>query len=780
MSEVDSFALPSCSEVESFALPSRAHHHIEWEEEDLLPVPRPREVRQAASSFSIGTSAIDGWRPRNFAAMSDEALEAMGLLIVMTEQQGGFPDTMAEFLIRLIPKPVSGRRPVALFKAAVRMWYKVRQKICKAWLKFNVQESAINLNTGRQVGDAVYRDLVRALIGEKEGRVTVEVNMDGEKFFDNIKHHILHKQAKAVGYPMVLLRVSLATYRARRALVGDHQMISPMMRASQGAAAGSAHATFEATAVLLLEVRAHLLAFPTSGLSIHVEDFKESASSSETGAAVVELCCKVASLVEKFEINLELPFGKEKTNIIGSSKEVTRLAAEGLGVWAGGCEEEGSVKRLGYDYQLGSRMGRTPTVALQRIGKGRGRCLRFRSLLGRKKLCYSPIFTAGVLPAALFGAETLPLPGKVLKRLRNDGLRAAGVRFAGADTDVLSMCINPKACPEFKAAAAPILRWAREWWMTGQDMKHKPKDCLTVIEMVKAHEAGKDYGFENNYKYWPKDPIAAVRNALRSFEWTWPNAVTFVDRRGAEMHMSFGTPAMLEGFLARDFKDCLDQKVAMRRSEAGQRVSFETFRRVVRSKAKKALNAKERKCLIQWQAGALLTRTKLAAWGYDLGVASAGSKSALLCDLCKKQADTTEHRLLQCEEVDYITIEFMPKGLVHAMSCDPLSLTVQRGWLTCLPCPEPSAVDEVRTLPEGIDFEPFMPSEGPVYTDGSCFEGNWGNAARACFSAVQIDDEGDLTKAIYASVPAGSPQNAVMQSTWLRCRQQHTLRRSTR
>eukprot|EP00972_Heterocapsa_arctica_P088598 13064037-Heterocapsa_arctica.AAC.1 len=78
---------------------------------------------------------------------------------------------MAEFLIRLIPKPVSGRRPVALFKAAVRMWYKASTRSqCEAWLKFNVQESAINLNTGRQAGDAVYRDLVRALIGEKEGR----------------------------------------------------------------------------------------------------------------------------------------------------------------------------------------------------------------------------------------------------------------------------------------------------------------------------------------------------------------------------------------------------------------------------------------------------------------------------------------------------------------------------------------------------------------------------------------------------------------------------------
>eukprot|EP00972_Heterocapsa_arctica_P056213 8294435-Heterocapsa_arctica.AAC.1 len=54
---------------------------IDWEEEDLLPVPRPNELREAAASFSIGTSAIDGWRPRNFAALSDGALELMGLLM---------------------------------------------------------------------------------------------------------------------------------------------------------------------------------------------------------------------------------------------------------------------------------------------------------------------------------------------------------------------------------------------------------------------------------------------------------------------------------------------------------------------------------------------------------------------------------------------------------------------------------------------------------------------------------------------------------------------------
>eukprot|EP00972_Heterocapsa_arctica_P021510 3165134-Heterocapsa_arctica.AAC.1 len=60
-------------------------------------------------------------------------------------------------------------------------------------------------------------------------------------------------------------------------------------------------------------------------------------------------------------------------------------------------------------------------------------------------------------------------------------------------------------------------------------------------------------------------------------------------------------------------------KAVKRRTSEGQQVSFETFRRLIRSKAKKAPDAKARRCLIQWQAGSLLTKSKLASWGYDMG-----------------------------------------------------------------------------------------------------------------------------------------------------------------
>ena len=60
----------------------------------------------------------------------------------------------------------------------------------------------------------------------------------------------------------------------------------------------------------------------------------------------------------------------------------------------------------------------------------------------------------------------------------------------------------------------------------------------------------------------------------------------------------------------------------------------------------------------------------------------------------------------------------------------------------------------------GESFTCCIPQDGPVYTDGSCFEGSWGLAARAGYAAVQVDGAGNLVRALYAPVPAGCPQTA--------------------
>jgi hypothetical protein len=99
------------------------------------------------------------------------------------------------------------------------------------------------------------------------------------------------------------------------------------------------------------------------------------------------------------------------------------------------------------------------------------------------------------------------------------------------------------------------------------------------------------------------------------------------------------------------------------------------------SGARLAPNAKERKCLIQWQAGVSLDQEKLAAWAATWCVASLQEASRHHCATSAKQADTTEHRLRKVRR-STTPIEFMPKGsFARAMSKDPLSFMVQRGWM---------------------------------------------------------------------------------------------------
>ena len=112
---------------------------------------------------------------------------------------------------------------------------------------------------------------------------------------------------------MILLCLSLDTYRQRRALLGELNVVSGWMRATRGVSDGSAHATFEATAMILLEVRLHVASFPGKTLSVHVDDFKEAATGSGPEEAAEALCEKTASLLHRLEHELSLTVEKSKT-----------------------------------------------------------------------------------------------------------------------------------------------------------------------------------------------------------------------------------------------------------------------------------------------------------------------------------------------------------------------------------------------------------------------------------------------------------------------------------
>ena len=80
-----------------------------------------------------------------------------------------------------------------------------------------------------------------------------------------------------------------------------------------------------------------------------------------------------------------------------------------------------------------------------------------------------------------------------------------------------------------------------------------------------------------------------------------------------------------------------------------------------------------------------------------------------------------------------------------------------------MPLPIPTPPDSVPRV-KYINMEPgtlFDPADGKVYGDGSCYNPASKWLARAGFAAVQVDQGGEVIRAIYGNVPASLPQTSL-------------------
>ena len=74
--------------------------------------------------------------------------------------------------------------------------------------------------------------------------------LDLVKAFDHVPHDILAECASRAGYPLHLLRLSIAAYRLGRVLAASN-LVTRVVHATRGIVAGAVHATVELRALLL-------------------------------------------------------------------------------------------------------------------------------------------------------------------------------------------------------------------------------------------------------------------------------------------------------------------------------------------------------------------------------------------------------------------------------------------------------------------------------------------------------------------------------------------------
>ena len=145
------------------------------------------QIVKAAASFKRSTSTPDSFHPRWFGGLGQPALEALVRLMFLFELTGFTPFSS---LVRMLPKPTGGWRPIALLAALIRLYSKVRLQQVTAWVQSRPYRSQVMV-AHRTASDSVWRTQLRAGVARAESRSALELAWDLQKAFDSVPYATL-------------------------------------------------------------------------------------------------------------------------------------------------------------------------------------------------------------------------------------------------------------------------------------------------------------------------------------------------------------------------------------------------------------------------------------------------------------------------------------------------------------------------------------------------------------------------------------------------------------
>ena len=146
---------------------------------------------------------MDGVHPRQLAELPDRSLEYLAELFQTWEMHGQAILPNPTLMVRMLPKPTRGFRPIGLFPTLIRVWGKLTQ-LLKEWTRENEPDAAINMAAGRSTGDATWRHKMLAEQDKKEGRHKAEALWDVQKCFEHVDAALLVASAEEHNYPVEL------------------------------------------------------------------------------------------------------------------------------------------------------------------------------------------------------------------------------------------------------------------------------------------------------------------------------------------------------------------------------------------------------------------------------------------------------------------------------------------------------------------------------------------------------------------------------------------------
>ena len=294
-----------------------------WPEEmgEALPELLKEELLDSALTFSNHTGL--GWdrlHPKCISRLSDSLLMLLMTILRLCEDDGGWPAMVALVIIALLPKAEGGFRPIGLVPFLPRLWMRARRRIAKAWEETQ-QRQYLYAGRGKGANVAAWKQAMTAQLAATQMNEVeyASAYLDLVKAFDRVPLWLLIREAIALRYPLILLRLLVATYLLQRVLrIG--KVVSYTLVAWRGITAGSGFATTEMRLILIRCIDAALILYPQVTPTLFVDDL-----AADMTAPTKHLMGKLGGFIEyvaKFIGETQQELSKVKSFCSASCREV--------------------------------------------------------------------------------------------------------------------------------------------------------------------------------------------------------------------------------------------------------------------------------------------------------------------------------------------------------------------------------------------------------------------------------------------------------------------------
>ena len=420
---------------------------------EQLELMMPTALKAAVMTFPADTGlGKDNVSPRALARLSNGALAALGKLFATFEMLDSWCEVFNLVLIILLPESDRGLRPIGLFPTITRVWMRSRILGAKAWETITAVPTIFG-GPGMGAQAAAYQVAFVAEAAVLKSMVYAAGLLGLVKAFESVPHAVLAKLAVAKGYPPVLLRLCLASYRLKRT-IGVEGVFSKTVIATRGITAGVGFAALELR-LLLLDCMALLdVTWGVDDLTLAV--YGEARMVIDVLSAALDL------VLDHFQVAIKMEVSKTKSVVISSLPSVGTAIVDAVSSRV--LKAVSHTKLLGADHAGGAK--RSTLHQRQRLTAFNDMRDAFLSL--RTVGADVHQMTRAVGPAkTMYSVEHYGMADTALKDNRASMAASASSDTAGRDIDTrLHIIDGPHGTLDtaFDAHALPAKYWALAVW----------------------------------------------------------------------------------------------------------------------------------------------------------------------------------------------------------------------------------------------------------------------------------------------------------------------------